>query len=916
MAIQLPVYVIGFGDLYREFFNAIAATVGSPDYGKLIKLMVLLGGCWTLVIASVKRNHALNIRWILTYVVLTSVVLIPNATVIIKDRTADKYYSVSNIPLGLAILANMTTSIGTGFTELVESVFHTPNDLSYTQSGLLMGSKIIGAASHFQVVGGNFQKNLQGFVHQCVFYDVLLHKYSLQDLVNSPNLWTFVASHASPARAFVYNGKVVTCQQGVQMLSKDWQTAIQNSTNAYANILFVNNQNAKAQLLSYLGTSYQYLANLSDDASTLMQQNMMIQAIQDGIGEWASGINAQTALEDFAFAKAQQQKRIGYHILYRLAVYWLPLSKTVMELILLGSFLIIVLFVFFPFGTSIVKNYVMTFIWLQLWPPLFAFENFILTLYGSHLLGSSTLLPGGSHGLTLSTYSALNQMNSDLGTLAGFFAALTPLLAVGIFKGMMSVFSQAANYIGGAIQSFAFSAAGEAVTGNLSLGNTQFSNHSAYNTSAYHFDTNPRVASGMMTYQLTGGGTASVAPDGETILNSQSAISQLPVTPHMAQSMQLTFSRMADRAESTALRDVNSAQTSYTTGLRDLYELGSTQSHTSASGMSSSVSTSGSFSNAAREAHQLIDRFAKENNISHTHASQLLGAVYGNANIHGSFESKREIFGKIASWATGVNVGASASAGIKGEMSSSSTHNESTLLNKAESFSREHNFGQTIEHAMRAVHENNFRTGSESSDRLAKSMASSFEQGNRFSHDAANSFEQSQSYRQQSSLVEHQSIGINAQATQEFVHWLQQQPSIQHHGGGMTSQDIMTMMQDNLPLAEQYAQQFVQEKERQYVSSFESKYSESQVSSTYHENNRNIAGSDSIRQQHQDNNQTISQSATKIDTGNVTDAVNLAADATIDVANKESSDHVSARASTLKEVVSDEISRKGIKDVD
>ena len=85
----------------------------------------------------------------------------------------------------------------------------------------------------------------------------------------------------------------------------------------------------------------------------------------------------------------------------------------------------------------------------------------------------------------------------------------------------MEVFTQASNYMGGSIQNFAFAGAGEAVTGNLSLGNTQFSNHSAQNTSNLHWDSNPRVTSGILNYQLADAGTNSVSASGEMILNSQ-----------------------------------------------------------------------------------------------------------------------------------------------------------------------------------------------------------------------------------------------------------------------------------------------------------------------------------------------------------------------------------------------------------
>ena len=233
--IKLPVYVIGFGDIYAEFFNAIAAIVGTNSYAQLIKLMVLLSGVWTLVLASIKFNHSLNIRWVITYVILTSCFLMPSVTIIINDRTERanfKYCSIDNIPLGLGLLTYLTSSIGTGLTELIESVFHTPNDLTYTKSGMLMGSKIIEASSHFQIVDANFQKNLQGFMQQCVFYDILLHKYSMEDLMAAPNIWNLISRNASPARAFLYNQEILTCNAGVKLLCQDWQAAIYNSANS------------------------------------------------------------------------------------------------------------------------------------------------------------------------------------------------------------------------------------------------------------------------------------------------------------------------------------------------------------------------------------------------------------------------------------------------------------------------------------------------------------------------------------------------------------------------------------------------------------------------------------------------------------------------------------------------------------
>ena len=90
------------------------------------------------------------------------------------------------------------------------------------------------------------------------FYDLLLHKYSSQELLTAPNIWQFVTEHASPARAFLYNQTVVTCRNGVASLNQDWQTAITQAEDRYAARLFPEETKAKTQLLKYLPLSYSF----------------------------------------------------------------------------------------------------------------------------------------------------------------------------------------------------------------------------------------------------------------------------------------------------------------------------------------------------------------------------------------------------------------------------------------------------------------------------------------------------------------------------------------------------------------------------------------------------------------------------------------------------------------------------------
>lgn len=319
----------------------------------------------------------------------------------------------------------------------------------------------------------------------------VLNKYSARELLTAGNIWQFVGQNASPARSFMYNHQVVTCQKGVQSLSRDWQAAIDQAAGHYAARLFPHNAQAKIQLLQYLPISYGFLTHLSEDASSIIQQNMMANALQNGILGWSARSNAPAALESYAFNKAQQQNRVGNRTIGAMAAYWLPLLKNVLEGTLYGAFVFVFLLLIFPFGFQVLKHYTFALIWLQLWAPLYAVINLYASYYAQqHSLAAS--LSNGAHVLSLSTQSGLMQVNMDMAGLAGYISLSVPALAWMLLKGASGML-QLTHYVGGMLQSSATASSTESASGSMSLANTQFSTHSAFNTSANHFDTSAKT---------------------------------------------------------------------------------------------------------------------------------------------------------------------------------------------------------------------------------------------------------------------------------------------------------------------------------------------------------------------------------------------------------------------------------------
>lgn len=243
----LPIIVYGNGEIFREYFNAIVTSFGTSDFTTLVRLAVLLAGVTVIFSFILQRDLMVMVKWFGLYYCVVFVLFTPKTSVEIIDRVNQgQVYTVDNVPLGLATLASYTSAIGDALTQLTEMNFSMPDDLRYGKTGLVFASRLVTEASQFEITDAEFDKNLQSFIGQCVFYDLLLNRYTMNELMRANRLWDFVSTQASPARAFLYNGTVTVCKDGTRLLNQDWSAAADSATGQYAARIFPEDKNAKA----------------------------------------------------------------------------------------------------------------------------------------------------------------------------------------------------------------------------------------------------------------------------------------------------------------------------------------------------------------------------------------------------------------------------------------------------------------------------------------------------------------------------------------------------------------------------------------------------------------------------------------------------------------------------------------------
>ena len=841
MSIITEVYTIGSGDLLVDVFNSVAVVFTTAGgIVTITNLAIWLGGLSAIFEFAKSKEVKVLAQWVGLYLIVTSLMLYPKATVEIVDTSGTDLTlrAVDNVPLSLAVFANITSKIGIGLAQKIEDVFHMPDDETYNKTGMLMGSKLILASQNFEITDSEFSETLNAFMQQCVFYDLLLQKYTLSALIHSTDPWGFIKANTSVARAFPLNGTITICKTGAAQLDEQWGKEIANASSIYG-----TKQGITGNLLTRLSDGYGFLTKVSEDGAALMKKNLLANAMSQAVAHYGANSNSSAALIAFEDSKTELQIRHTLDETGRQAGYWLQQFQNVTIAVLYGAFIFIYFLSYFPFGASIVRNYLLGMVYLQSLSPVYAIVNYAATFYASH---KSTLFMGTDGGLSMANIGGISQANADAMALAGYLSlGLTLVLIPAIFKGLPSALQSAGHLLGGVLQNSASHVTAEAIGGNISVGNTNFGNHSQNNTNANHFDTNTRMASGALTMQTSTGSTITVTPDGHEVMDSRGAISSLGASIHMSDSIRTAASMQAHTSYTATQNQLHASSEQYGAAFRQLSDVSHQKSSFLNSGDSSSMTNTSGFAHSGHKTAQLVDSLAKDLGITREESAALAGQVYASAKA-------------------GINVGVlGAGVGTSTTLSHNQSQAKRELYDKATRWASDHNFVETVDSAKRAAQEEHFRTSNDEGSRFAQSFSSSFDKGDSYRHEATSSYQKAQSYSTLASQTKENAALIDSNRGQEFYEWMRTQPS--NHGRDTLSKSMINSMSpEDL---QHYADRYVNAKTAEVVHEFDNSHGLSggrgNVLHDFHHNNQSISGESAIHQSNQVFDKSIAEQTKK-----------------------------------------------------
>ncbi|WP_323810810.1 conjugal transfer protein TraG N-terminal domain-containing protein [Sphingobium baderi] len=605
---MLEVFTVGGGEYLVNTFNAVAAWTGGGGYRSMIRVVMVMGLVYSLLVLAFTLNVRAGLNWFLQATAIYLCLMVPTVDIKVTDRINPSLApaTVANVPLGLGVLASFTTQIGDYLTRTAETVFAMPTELAYSSNGLVYGARLFDATRGFTIRDAEFSANLDQYMKQCVFGDIMLYRKSLTDLAKATDLWGAIASDTqSRSQEWLERSGgtvtpyIVTCSQAYGMLDAQWGSMIDANSRIWGLEVYpkLSETLAQAKLRHDVPVVNQAFTQASGGFVEAARQNSAIHAFMQARNNMSG-----STIDAFAQTRADMQARNTYSSIAQQAMTWVPILNIVLTVVFFAMFPVLFpLFLMPQTGVVALKGYATGFFYLAAWGPLYVILHMIcMTRAESAAAGIAR------GGVSLGTYAGIGAVNAETATIAGFMLMSVPFLAAGLARGAMSIAGQSMSMLAPA-QNAAEAAALEQTTGNYAYGNVSWANQTSNMRQSDQWSTAPSYQTGASAFSVRqdNGATVSSYGSGQEVIDTSQAISRLGFTPTASTGFVSELREQAHKAHRQAQ--------AYRAAANDI--LTSTHTDRSASGVSTEKST-GWDSSVGRSSNTSMEEYDRSSGSS------------------------------------------------------------------------------------------------------------------------------------------------------------------------------------------------------------------------------------------------------------------------------------------------------------
>lgn len=768
----------GNGEAVRAVFNGVATISGSTMMGGAMQAAALFGFLVTLAVAVFKLDLKDNFSYLFVVLFCWMGMMVPKTTVLITESGGYGYtgrqYTVGNVPVGLAYMGYFVSSFGQSITRKAEQVNHLPDDLNYSRTGMLFGTRLMENIREARIPDAQLTQDWALFMYQCSFFDMnLYHFYNVQDLAQSADilatlthtnqaLFTNVSQIASRrGNMLQYNGKskTMTCNEAAKELKDRTRFYSKNYLPGYiadrvfaglgTNSAGINRVNA---LVTLGNSSFQYLLdNARFDTLKNIEQAAMVEVIrQAGIINGQRNRNPAAVQQAFAQVQARNQYIAAQKTSSSMASWNLPLIRSAAEAILIGLFPFVMILAMLGgiMAFRLLSFYMMSMLWIQLWAPVASIINMIMTMNAKRLFS----VEAANGVITPGTGDTLLMAAADAQAAAGAAMWLIPVIAGALAMGGRSLMNGMMGMTSSA-KSTGEAAGSQVGSGNYSAGNMNYNNSNANKHSLNPVYTDPQ----MMTAQSAAGTSWRNMATGDS--RAQMRNSSFGVSSQSQISQSESYSKAADRAETSAQQWQASFRESVSQGnanrLAFATNYGMDRSASEGYGMGLDAAESRKLSYVIDQGKKIAQKFGV------TNTSAVISAIAAGLGISGNTGSSTK--------AQNIKnaLGAKGDLGWSGKSQNTDQMvaeiGESIEAGKRQGISFDSNFTDKVSQSEA------YKVALNSGNSLAQTAEANFSKAREASHMASESYQKAQSYREMAAQTYGNGITIAQDNTNALV---------------------------------------------------------------------------------------------------------------------------------------------------
>jgi hypothetical protein len=728
---EYAIYTFGGGEILWKILNGIAILFkGDTPYFSMIAGLVASSSLVFVGASALFRGAPMYFlqHWFFPVILVTNILFGITAKVNIIDVVDgnQRFSQVANVPLGLAAVGSLTTTVSKHVTEAVEQAFGSVDGTPrYTSTGLMFGSRLASMAKSIRIKDPILQENLKAYVSRCFMWPYVFTNISpgKKAALESEDILAFIEANPHPSLGVYWresdgSSSFKKCSECTATVKNVIALEVDHGLRTLAGKVFGKSPedgSTKTCLLQYFGNGWEQITNKTQTAATIVQQELLInsykQAFEDHRDQLGLG-RVDGDLLTLNASRAQAQQNIGMLIKGAMADIDVPAFHSGLLGLSMMLFVVIGPIALLPKGLTIFFTWLKVMACLATWPILYAILECLGQMYAQSAMATS--LVGYGAGLSILTQNAMSDTAYSCYSWIQSMQLAIPPLSWALVSGGGYAMSQLAGSFTQGVEAGASKASVEMTDGNTSFGSQTLHHKSIANTSVAQQQLAPNIGYGMRVDN--GQFSKIMGTDGSEIYHQH----QHQLASNL--STNNTFSQMAsmqgqERLE-TAISMGRASTTAYNDGMSKIASVMNSVSRNNTLASTDGSAESVNAQESMNKAMDIVKQISESNDISAERALLIAHkagvsagftmGVIPNVNVSAGMDitsnfsgkeqealRKFEQSGDARTFSENFNKGFQYLHDVKGSISDSSVHQgmdqAQASFSKAESYSEQSN---------------------------------------------------------------------------------------------------------------------------------------------------------------------------------------------------------------------------------